>query len=197
MNNLKIFCPHHRPLSHRKNYILEKEKEYNFKCEFIECYEPGKDMTINNPFINDANLSLNLKHFEIYKKMINENINFSFIIEDDIIIDRDLNVFFNNILNESENYDIIFFGGTYNMVVRNHVNDKLVYGGYKESRCTHGYFITKKCAELIINNFDLNFISPIDHTLNFLINKLNLNCAWTYPHLLQKTVEGLESSTLR
>ena len=193
----KIFCTHHTPLSHRKKYIQEKEIEYGFKCEFIETHQPGVDMFTNNTTLNDANLSLNLKHFDIYKKMVNDNVEFSFIIEDDLIIDRNLNLFFNDILKESEGFDIIFFGGTYNMVVNGAVTHKIVYEGYDTTRCTHGYYITKECAKQIISNCDINFTLPIDHTLNMLIKKLNLKCGWTYPHLLQKTVEGLEGSTLR
>lgn len=193
----KIFCTHHIPLSHRKKYIQEKEIEYGFKCEFIETHQPGVDMLTNNTILNNANLSLNLKHFDIYKKMVDDNVEFSFIIEDDLIIDRNLNLFFNDILNESEGFDIIFFGGTYNMVVNGAVTDKIVYEGYNTTRCTHGYYITKKCAEEFLSNCDLNFELPIDHTLNKLIIDLNLKCGWTYPHLLQKTVEGLEGSTLR
>ena len=195
--NHKIFCPHHTPLLHRKKYIQEKEHEYGFKCEFIETHQPGVDMLTNNTKINDANLSLNLKHFDIYKKMINDNVEFCFIIEDDLIIDIDLNSFFDKILNESSGFDIIFFGGTHNMVVNNKVPEKIVYEGYNTTRCTHGYYVTKECANQLLSNCDLNFEFPIDHTLNKLIRELNLKCGWTYPHLLQKTVEGIEISTLR
>ena len=92
--NYKIFCTHHNPLSHRKKYIQEKEIEYRFKCEFIETHQPGVNLLANNTKINDANLSLNLKPFDIYRKIIDRDIKFSFIIEDDLIIDRDLTVFF-------------------------------------------------------------------------------------------------------
>lgn len=196
MSNYKIYCTHHLPLTHRKQYIQDKQVEYNFECEFIETHQPGVDLVVNNTKINNSNLSLNLKHFDIYKNIIENNLDFCFVIEDDLIIDIDLNSFFESIIQERENYDLIFFGGTHNLAVTHPIENKVVYGGYNSTRCTHGYLITNRCAKLLIDNCDFNFQSPIDHTLNFFIGNLNLNCAWTYPHLFQKTVEGHEPSAL-
>lgn len=196
----KIYCCHHSPLKERKQDIINYFNENDFELIFVQSFEFGVDLFDNQTPITNGELSLLLKHYLIYENLLFDvNISGYLIIEDDILIPQEVNIknFLNSVIEESEksNYDIVFFGGTHNMFVENPVPYKIVYDGYNSSRCTHGYYITKKCAELIVHNKIFN--KPIDHALNFYINKYNLKCGWTHPHLLQKTVEGVYKSSLR
>ena len=193
----KVFCAHHRPSIHRKEYLEQKKIEYNLDFEYVESHEPGSG-SFKNPYqINDGELSVSLKYLEILQKAIDENIDFCFIFENDIIIEFDLNVFFNKIISESENVDLVFWGAIPNMIVTNPTPDKIVYTGYKFSRGGHGIMFTNQTCKKILENYDYDFKLPFDITLNYLIPNLNLNCGWTYPHVRQKTAEGIEKSTLR
>lgn len=193
----KIYCTHHKPLVHRKEYLEQKKTEYNFDFEYVESHEPGTPEFTNNYRINNAELSVTLKIFDIFKKVIEENIDYCFIFEDDIIIEFNLINYFEKIISESENIDIVFWGGTYDRVVSNPTPEKLVYPGYHGSRAGHGIMYTKEACIKILENYDYSFSRQYDLTIDSLINKIGFRCAWTYPHVRQKTVEGLEGSSLR
>lgn len=193
----KIFCTHYSKLTHRKDNINNFFKSLDCDILFVESHEIGVDL-LNNPYtITDRELSLWLKHLDIHKLIVDSDLDYAFIIEDDIYSDFDLPLtdFFDKIVNEKNNSDIIFFGGTYNMMVHNPHPNKLVYEGYNTSRCAHGYFVTKNTSNIIVNSPKLN--QPFDHALNEYIIENKLNTSWTYPHIKQKTVEGIENSSLR
>jgi GR25 family glycosyltransferase involved in LPS biosynthesis len=193
----KVFCCHHKPLKHRKENIEKYFIKNKIEIIFIESYEFGVDL-LDNPYeITNGELSLLLKHYEIFEKIVSLNFDYGFIIEDDLLIpdEFDLDKFFKRIIVEKNESNIIFFGGTHDMYVYNPSNYKIVYENYKSSRCTHGYFIDKETCEKILMNRKFN--RPSDHALNEYIESLNLKCSWTYPHLLQGTVERIEKSSLR
>ena len=192
-----VYCAHHSPIKSRKEYLEKKRIEYNFDFEYIESFLPGTADFVNRTPITDGELSVTLKYLEAMKKSIDSNVDYCFIFEDDILIEFDLNVFFEKIISESVGVDLVFWGGVYTHRVENPVDNKIVYDGYYFSRCGHGIMFTNETCKKIINNYDYNFERPFDITMNYLIPHLNLNCAWTHPYVKQKTAEGLERSSLR
>lgn len=193
---IKIFCTHYSKLKNRKENINNIFKDYKMPVEFVETYELGKDLLENPHSITDTELSIWMKHLDILNRIIDRNLDYAFVIEDDLYIDFEINLedFFKKIIEEKENSDIIFFGGCFNFVVPNPTPDKIVYIGHNSSRCAHGYFVTRKFAE-IVTKFP-NFEKPYDHALNKYILDYNLVCAWTHPFLKQSTVERLEISSI-
>ena len=192
---MKIFCLHHKPLINRKEKLLKIFNNQNIDVEWVENFEKNIDLPKNINKITDSEFSLSLKHKYCYQKMIYDDIQYSFILEDDIILNIDIKNFFNNILLEKNDCDIIFFGGTKNMVVKN-LSNKIVYiNSEYYSRCTHGVFITKKCCEKIIDKIEYNL--PIDHEWNRLIKEYKLVCGWTSPFMEQGTILGIEESSIR
>lgn len=197
MTNYKVFCLHHSPLEDRKKYLENKKKEFNFNFEYVETHQPNTS-EFNNPYrINDAELSVTLKILDIFKQMKKEKIDYCFIFEDDIIIEFDLIPFFEQIIEQSENVDLVFWGGTSKWIVNNPLSEKIVYDGYKKSRCGHGMMFTKETCIRILNNYDYTFNKQFDLQINNLINRLKLNCAWTSPYVKQKTFEKIEKSSIR
>jgi len=193
----KFYCCHHKPLTHRKENITNIFKKNNIEITFIENNEFGVDLLDNDYGISNGELSLLKKHYDIYYNIVESNDDFGFIIEDDLMIPNDLNLndFFIRIVSEKNDSNIIFFGGTHDMYVCNHHTEKIVYENYTSSRCTHGYLIDNETCQKILQNKIFN--RPIDHALDEYIKTFNLNCSWTYPHLLQSTVEKIEKSSLR
>ena len=195
--NYKTYCVHHKPLIHRKQYLDEKKQEYGLDFEYIETHQTGSQYFSNGYNITDAELSVTLKILDVLKIVVEQDIDYCFIFEDDIIIEFDLNEFFKKILLESENVDLIFWGGTPDMSVHNPTPNKIVYTGYQTTRAGHGIMYTKETCKKILENYDYSFNRQYDWSLNFLIPSLKLNCGWTYPHVRQKTVERLEPSSIR
>lgn len=193
----KIFCCHHRPLVDRKNNILRIFEKHSLEVIFIEDFQFGVDLHTNDSKLNNAELSLMKKHLKILETIVAENIEQAFIIEDDLFVEDgfDLSGFFDKIVEQKSEYDIIFFGSSDNMHVTDYVDEKVVYHVKPQSRCAHGYFVTKKCCEAILPS--VHFNKPYDHFLNEMINDKNLLCGWTYPHLLQMTEMKILKSTLR
>jgi len=197
MNKYIIFCAHHLPLTHRKKYLEEKKLEYNLNFEYVESYLPGTEGFINPYPIKDGEYSVSMKYLESIKKSVDLNYDFCFIFEDDLLIEFNLTDFFEKIILESKGVDLVFWGGTRTHLVENPKENQIVYSGYTVGRCGHGIMFTIDTCKKILDNYDYNFSKPFDITINFLISSLNLNCAWTHPHVKQKTEEGLERSSLR
>jgi GR25 family glycosyltransferase involved in LPS biosynthesis len=134
---MKTFIIHNKKLTNRKKYLditINKLKELNFDIEIIDF-----DFNIDNDklkkstnliktniddfdrnicYINKYMVSNIEKHRYIYKKMIDNNINYALILEDDSIISNDyinnIKDFKNNINKFINNWDIILTGFTSN-----------------------------------------------------------------------------------
>jgi hypothetical protein len=55
-----------------------------------------------------------------------------------------------------------------------------------KSRLTHCYMINSKVADKVYNDY-IDFKHPSDWQWNYIIDKLNLKSAWSYPHIYQRT----------
>lgn len=134
---MKTFIIHNKKLINRKKYLdttIYKLKELDFDIEIIDF-----DFNIDNDklkkstnliktnieefdrnisFINKNMVSNIEKHRYIYKKIIDNNIDYALILEDDSIISNDylnnIKNFKNNINNFINNWDIILTGFTSN-----------------------------------------------------------------------------------
>jgi hypothetical protein len=189
---INFYILHHPEDSyaHRKTILLDRIAKHNipYKPIWIENFKPCDIDNHNFPSYktNIQNFSLTLKHKYALNEFINSNVDYAIICEDDINIDcvTNFSEFIQNCLKEfTETHgDMCFFGGIYPFFVSNPVPNQYLYYGYT-TRCTHGYIISRHCAQKIIDQFHFN--ENIDHMYNGIIEKNNLKCAWTYPHLSQ------------
>jgi GR25 family glycosyltransferase involved in LPS biosynthesis len=181
----------------RKKNIAETFGNYGMDVIFVEDFQFGVDLHKNDSKLNNAEFSLMKKHLKILQTVVEQNIEHAFIIEDDLFVDDgfDLTWFFDKIVEQKSDYDIVFFGSSDNMHVTNQIEGQVIYHIKAQSRCAHGYFITKKCCETLLS--DVHFEKPYDHYLNEVMENKKLLCGWTYPHLRQMTEMGMIKSTLR
>jgi GR25 family glycosyltransferase involved in LPS biosynthesis len=174
-DKLPIICLNLERRKDRKTNMIELFKKKNIKnYEFfkaIDCKELQPTEYIKNLFNNNnfkyrkSIIACALSHFNIWNKLINDNDNEAYIIlEDDIEIVDNFDYFnnqLNNIINNNseDEIDIIFIGyfklnkkankvSLYNLELKinplNMSNFKI--GG------SFGYVITKKAAQILINN---------------------------------------------
>jgi len=85
-----------------------------------------------------------LSHIKLWKYIIDNNIEFATVFEDDIIFHQHWNEIVNKYITETPNdYDIIYMGGQMEYVMGDPISSTMVW-------CTHAYIISLKGAKKIL-----------------------------------------------
>lgn len=206
--NLNVFICHYTKLVDRKKFILnELNKLKNINYKFIDQYDKED---INEKFFNcnkiewnkkikklynhkcdfrllkQSEKSLALKHYIALKNMIDMNLDYALIIEDDSKFDihfvDKLSIIFKNL---PEEYDLYIpnsylelFGYSDNKFILS-PNKLTIKRKHPATAYTLSYLIKKEAAIKIVNEIEKNKITlPIDFEYNWLFYKLNLNVYW-------------------
>ncbi len=114
-----------------------------------------------------------LSHKKIYQKMIEENIDYAVVLEDDAIVSRDIEYVLKSILSSELNWDLILLGHYKNNIKgikspislwdKHFISTKYTLGRLADFGFgTHGYLITLKGAKKL-NEELFNIHRPIDH----------------------------------
>jgi len=204
-DQIKIFILHHTPAVERKNILLEDIKVSNllYQVEWVERFLPTEISDIQGS-ISCSELSLSLKHQYALQQIIQNNIQFGIIFEDDIDILNvpELQKFLDQSITEleAEQGDILWIGDVWigKYIIphdRKNKNTISYFSNNCYSRCTHAYIITQRGAKLVLNNYHYNL--PIDHLYNEIITNKIILPGWTEPGLIQKSAEGLWSTLIQ
>lgn len=117
-----------------------------------------------------------ISHIRIYHEMINRDIPYAFIMEDDAIFCNDFINKFNSVQEElPKDTDLLYIGGRFvpNFITRNcsRISNNIVKHNNTHNwnrpdmdRTTHAYIISKAMAQIFINEFygSSNIMVPID-----------------------------------
>jgi GR25 family glycosyltransferase involved in LPS biosynthesis len=166
--------------------------EYGFDGKNIE-NEDINEQNLLQKFINflPGEKGCFISHLRIWNHIVNNNIEYALIFEDDAILCdgflEKYNHFINNIPNDC---DIAFIGGrfesNYKMDVNNYIeiSENVIQHKniteeyyYDFCRTTHSYILSKKTAKLLIRKFDESEIvtTALDHWMLQNLNYLNSN----------------------
>jgi glycosyl transferase family 25 len=217
MKNLIIYVIHYTPLKERKTFLLNELNKHSLNYYFIEDYDREK-LSNNDLKIFDTNkVKLSIcsnisKHIHSYQKILNNNYEYSLILEDDVILDNKFTGKLQKGLQQLPNdYDMLFIGNGCNLHIEPSKIEqtKLIYkkcreptkwGGNGGTRCTDSYLVSKKCAKKLTN-----YISQLkektikknsDFWLNQVIRELKLNIYWMEPTIVkQGTQNGIYKSS--
>ena len=197
MNLEKVYICHWKKLNDRKKELLEILKEENIlEYEFNEKYDKDNwdidelkklhpyafKPTSSGRYLNNSEISLLLKHYDIIFELSSNNIEYALVLEDDVILCDNFLYHLENCFKElPKDWDLVWVGTCCNLHEPK-IGDKLAYRTNRGSRCTHAYLISKSCANKIINNVD-RITEAIDHAFNFFIQELKLNNYWIEPPL--------------
>ena len=146
-----------------------------------------------------------ISHLRIYEKIINENIDYALIIEDDAIFCENFNVKFQLFINElPADFDIAYIGGRFNknfiMKSKNcisisphvdqHPNNKWI--NCEHDRTTHSYIISNKLANILFNKYkeNRNISNAIDNWILVILFKNNIKIYNSRPHLCYSHIYG-------
>lgn len=217
---IKTYLLHHRDFVNRFKYITTRLDEENIEYDVIDGYHPRtinydelmvgyeKFIPIIVEFgppgltnyhsyrnfskrISPGSVSLNLKHIHAWKDQIENDYDFSLILEDDAEIPVGFGDTLNRIVSEfteaqSDGIDMIMIGDGYdwhtpviNPTKCTHHHPCL------KTRCTHAYLLNKKFAKIMLDNFtSMNL--PIDFKMNEIIQLKSIKVSWYEPGIKQK-----------
>jgi GR25 family glycosyltransferase involved in LPS biosynthesis len=195
----KIYVCHYTKLTERVDPLKEQLSKYNLDTDWILSNDK-EDINIEllkNEFVNIDNffqlpghyrklrlseLSLLLKHYEIWKDMKNNDIKHALILEDDALLSDNFVSLFNEYTKDiNKDYDIIWVGSCCNL----HTNGSSNLIKKNGSRCTHGYMLNLKIVDTLIENIKYNNY-PVDFYFNYIIDKFNVNNYWMEPDLISQ-----------
>lgn len=210
-----IFVAHWQRLVQRKNHITEQLKNNNLlesniefvidydkdnwnvdqlKQEFPKVFEivEGSDPWSGIPYnrkLKYSEISLLLKHVKIIRE-IADKYQWALVLEDDAVFCPNFVYEFEKSFSElPDDWDLAFVGGCCGLHAPGYETGKSrVYKVDGRSRCTHGYIISNKCANKILEDLIYCNIGS-DYFLSHMAIKYNLNNYWFEPDLISQSPE--------
>lgn len=180
----------------RKNHIRDEFSKQNIPFEFFDAITP----TQNNDILSEHNLSIShpltqneiacsLSHFMIWKQIIDEDIPYAAIFEDDIYLGNNANLFLNSIAWIDDSYDIIKLEKGWQptietpMLSSKTVENRQIYKLLSNHYGTAGYILFNKGARFLINYYSNTHVTRTIDSLVFgiLISNTNINVQQVLP----------------
>jgi len=201
---IPIFIIHYTPLVDRKEHMLRQLADHGLEAEFVTPWD--REHITDFTFFDTGRISIRcisnlMKHCEVYKKMIQDDIPYAIVFDDDVCLAKD----FNRVMNETvknlpSTFDICYIGDICGFHIEKTNPDVNVYlktneagpvlsdrGYYIETLgSTRGpaYLLTNACAHKIMSVFVKNYkITSLghDHWMCFVAREKNLNVYWSEP----------------
>jgi len=231
----KIYIVHWNELKERKKYLDEQFSDYNpFWIEFYDRYTVSEELVNkvykkdeflwNNrvkslyntpPEYRDLRLSEvcnSLSHMYAVIDMLEHDINYGLVLEDDVILKNDFFDKFDKYFDKTpKDFDIIFLGSSFSIEILDNVGcenykpeinvnpDIFVYEKFRnpKTRCVDAYIMTKSACEKL-KIYSESFSLPYDFDLAYFIKELDLKVYWWEPGLVfQGSQVGYYSSSIR
>jgi len=196
----KIYIIHYKPLTDRKEYLLNKLNQFNLSSlvEWVDQFDP-KIYSKNVFNLHNRIMAANEAHCYCYEQQLKNNYQNILILEDDVDFEN-LNII--SYLNKAaEDFikldgDIAFLGTCCGLTVRN-INDSqlLYYDPNYGSRSTGAYIVNIRCTLKILECSKLN-CHAVDRMLGVLIPIINIRCLWAGLPLKQGSETGKYKSSI-
>lgn len=175
-----VFVINRRKDTHRRSDMTKRLGNVGISPLFIEAVDGYTLDIMNLPdydgekrrryFAKDlghGEIGCSLSHRKIYEKMVNENIAFAVVLEDDVFVEDDLKDFLGEIKNTKLNWDLIRFvghGKVFDIGYRPLVKLSNQYSIVRVPTSPSGayaYMLTQKAAKTLIGFMQKNWI-PVD-----------------------------------
>ncbi|MBA0165890.1 MULTISPECIES: glycosyltransferase family 25 protein [Pectobacterium] len=199
---------------------LERDKIKRNKVE-SECRKAGLDYEIFNAvdgrvlgkneidakvhhvsikYLSKGEIGCSLSHQKIYKKILDDNIDYALILEDDVEISNSIGNFL-DLFSKSDKKNqgdvfLLYPSGVKIINKKIKISKDFVFYEAYNSSCTHGYIISKKGAKKLANIND-PVILPADAWLWFyqisLLKVYSLECDLVHAYDTEKTFSSIEA----
>ncbi len=150
--------------------------------EDLRClYDAKKNKAKYHRDLSPGEIGCYLSHRKIWQKMIDENIPYACILEDDVVLQDNVNIAI-NLANNLKGWDIIKLGNNrsddiYQTKLIDNEHSLISY--YRVPNCTHGYLISLAGAKKMLQRTKI--FRPIDIDMQF-HSELNLFIAGLLPY---------------
>ena len=202
--NIKIYIVHYKKLVDRKKNLLSYFSEFPFPYKFFDeidrdtlTLEQKRKFTDKKDDTYKANF---LTHIKCYREILSNDNKFHLILEDDSIPQNNFSKLYLKYLKQlPEDFDMFFISPGKNnfhlplykrrpfKTVYRKYNKITSWGGHGASRCADAYFISRKCCEKLITEFDnkeTKVDTSIDWWMNEMITKYDLKVYWAEPTIV-------------
>ena len=224
MFDIKTYVLHCKTLSSRKEHILSQFEKHNFSnFELYEQFDANElsDNDIRKYYTCDAEaerkkcelwhpgkafhklslseISLTIKHYEVYRKIADGSDNYCVVMEDDSILSEDFCAKFDTMHKQAPpSYDVIIISSGCGLHINQLEKDKLIYPkAHPATRCTGAMVIKKEACRKLMNTM-IPFHMVIDWDLNYQLYLHNFNVYWAEPTIVEQGSEsGFFKSALR
>ena len=218
MSYIKIYVVHYTPLIERKKNIIQQLKKNNLKAEFISDFDKENLTDIDLSIFDIDRVKLGVcsnicKHICCYRKIIQNNVDYALVLEDDACLCQNFSNKLKTYLSQlPSNFDMLFIGDGCGLHILQselkpgkYIYEKGVcrtsWGGAGATRCTDSYIISSNCATKIIDyiNKKNEIIGESgDHWLNRVIRSLDLTVYWAEPTIVQQgSQNGVFNSSIQ
>lgn len=191
----------------RKEYIIDIVDKYPIlDYEFVDAVY-GKELSIdetNSLFdtstaykrygrnLNPGEIGCTLSHFKCYRKLVDENIPYALILEDDITIIRDFSLIDDIARSLPCNQPwVLFLSADYWFTRRKIFNSELSIASVYDAVGTYAYIINRCGAELLLSK-NLRPSCVADHWS--LYRRQGLKLFAVYPYMIDANIESFDSS---
>tara|TARA_R110000868_G_scaffold45841_23_gene151867 strand:+ start:4598 stop:5269 length:672 start_codon:yes stop_codon:yes gene_type:complete len=215
--NIKTYVLHCKTLSSRKEHMLFQFEKHNFSnFEFYEQFDADElsDNDIQKYYVCDAKherhrggfhklslpeISLTIKHYEVYRKIVDRSDDYCIVMEDDSLLSEDFSTkFFAMYEQAPPSYDFIFISSGCNLHIDPLEENKLIYPkSHPATRCTGAMVVKKEACKKLLDTM-VPFHMVIDWELNHQLYLHNFNVYWAEPTIVEQGSEsGFFKSALR
>lgn len=189
---MKNFVISLKSASDRREHIINQFEGKGIPFNFFDAIEPSQitsqaekiGFTIRQGDLTQNELACFLSHFSLWNKIVNENIGYMAIFEDDIYLSDEAGSLLNRVDWIDPNYDVIKIEYFYKKVIKGLLSKKIkdskssVFQLKSPNLGAAGYILSYngavKCLDLILNNI---FVLPLDHVIfdkAIIKNRLNV-----------------------
>lgn len=204
-NFFKIYIVHYKKLSERKriieNSLSSSGYEYYFEINYDRDNLKNKDKKKFFETVEDSYKANFLSHIKCYEHICNDDNDFALILEDDSVpedlfyqkidnylkkLPKDFGLFFVS-AGKNKFHIPIYLRRPFKKIYKKK-NQPVSWGGDGASRNADSYFISKKYAQILYDEFNNeNFTSDtsIDWWMNDMIRKYNIPVYWAEPTLIE------------
>lgn len=182
------------------NMYKRDDKKWSMMCRGWDNHSTPRELT--KPEIANA-----ITHINIYKHMIDNNIETALILEDDCILHKDFIKCLEIISNQlPRDFDVCFLGSSFGLTVNNYrfgyfgsQNKNVIQQGkhvypIKGTHTVDAYIISLKAAKSIYESV-IPFCLPIDFMLNHIFIFNDIQSYWCYPPIIDQGSFGHYASS--
>jgi len=225
---MKIFIIHYKKLVERKKYLTSVLSEFDY--EFIEEFDRESisnfdtSLYSNKPelwkervekiykdepgyrILRDSEICNSLSHLKALKNIIDNNLEFAIVLEDDVILQNDFKKKIEEIVNNiPKDFDFAFFGNSYTMNMLDDITSdgstNITGNLWKKklgiTRTVDAYVVSNKAAKILVDNIN-EIVLPFDFELTYFFRKLKMNIYWYDPGFIrQGSQTGKYKSSIR